>query len=410
MWQERSRLCAATYSFFLYVSPVLMISLRSRISPAHQLADGAGLRVGQEKADTLVRAFYAFLAMEAFIWNSWASTRLFEKKALPARMHLDWSGLIPREEWGSVVFITSLAAFLGACLLVFQPGHRWARRVVALATITYWAIRFDAHGKVDHALHLSFWASIVLVFLPTRPKVSSEKSSEENESGALREYRILFLRVFYYAQVWIASFYTCAGLSKLLGVVYDYREGATWFHRDAMALTLSAHWAQAKSAPLAPFFVLHPGWGQLANFGALALELLALPVVLHGRFLRLWGIGLVGMHFMILQSMKIHFHHSVIVLLLFLVASPLPIAARGEASTASLLPDSKWKRIGAMGVLGLYLAIGFTRFRPAQGKFEEDLFPFSVHSMFWRIPDDAGNVRHLAALRKKLKSKRSASE
>lgn len=378
----------------------LLLLLRSKkLRPLHRLGLGPELEAGQLRAETLVRAFYAFLAFSAFTWISSANKQLRDAP-LSARMHLDWASLVPESLWGSSLVVSSLMTFILAALLVVAPQLRSARIAVALLSITYWAICFDVRGKIDHGLHLSFWTALVLGLLPQRPKSAASLGSVEER--VRRDYSLHYLRVFYLAQLWIGLLYSCAGVSKLLGVLYDLGEGATWFHPDAMGLILSEHWSQAKGAPLAAFFVLHPGAGWLGNVSALALELLALPVILHGRLTRLWGLGLVGLHLMILETMNIHFHQSVIVLLLFLVASPVVLAKTSSAPTISLLPASRRTRIGVMGAMGLYLIVAFSRLQVDRGRFLEDRFPVSAQTMFWRIDDERKNVQHLALLRKKL--------
>lgn len=343
-----------------------------------------------------LRAFYGYLLVVAFPKFGRASEAWTNGRVPDPRLHLDITSLFPTEHWPLVALLATGAMLVSSILLVAAPTLAAPRVAVALGFVLCTAIDFEQTGKINHGNHIAMWVAIGACFLPS--------------SRGFRESPKDFLRSFFGLQLLVGTLYTCAGLCKVLGVFYDWSEGTTWFGAEALPLTIAGNWARSSTTLLGGFLVQSPQIARLAQVGALSLELFALPAFCIARLQRYWALGLVCMHTLILASMRIHFHQSCIMLLLFLVASPfVPALKRGEtAADPSGAPAGELKLPSVLALawapllIVVYVSTAFSRFDFSKGEFQQELYPVSAMPMFFRVHSDEQHVRQLAKVRRHL--------
>jgi hypothetical protein len=254
---------------------------------------------------------------------------------------------------------------------------------VAIGYVLFSAISFDEHGKTNHSNHAAMWMMISACFLP------GGSTMKQNPRELLRS--------FFGMQLTIGMLYSCAGICKAIGFFCDLPSGITWFSPDALPLTISQNWTRSSETLLGGFFVLHPVLAMVGQTSAFALELFALPALLFRQLHRPWAVLLVGMHTMILASMRIHFHELCFVLLLFIGASPFATSLKATAEwlvhlrRRSLLPAPAASKPASFSIVwpptlvAFYLVLAFSRFDSKAGEFKRELYPVSAMPMFFRI-------------------------
>ena len=157
-------------------------------------------------AQTLVRAFYAFLLYLATLQFTTAGDLLARRTPTPLWpvVWLHWTrGVSGGYALLAFYFATNV---LGA----FFVRWRAARLVVFLGLLEFVALK-NSFGKVGHSLHLPVLVAGLLVFLPegwTRPASLAPR--------ALRQQTLL---IFWLAQAAVLLAYTMSGLGKLGGAV-----------------------------------------------------------------------------------------------------------------------------------------------------------------------------------------------
>jgi len=380
-------------------------------------ASGRDERTLVDRCQLCVRIFYGYVFMLAFRLSAYSVTRFWKNDSWPDKLSLWLSDLFPVAQWQLVSLVATLTVAVASVLCMLWPSLRLPRIAVAVALPVYWAIQFDMKGKIDHGQHLVFWTAIAFAALPSLPSASTAEPSR------LRAYVGMFVG----AQAFIGLTYTCAGICKLLGAYYDFSEGMTWFHPDALPLHIAAGWKRAEATLLGPVLITRPGLSFVLNQLTLYLELCALAAVFSPHVMRLWGVALLGMHLSIMLTMNISFGNGVMPLVLLLVVSPLapdrfqlramleglPVIGfvirrlRGDKAgpvgmDAADAVRSRFVRWCVPGALVIYFLVGFSRFEPARPRFGQDIFPISAMPMFWRTRNDAKNVARLAKIRDEL--------
>jgi hypothetical protein len=363
----------------------------------------------------VMRAFYAYVLFLAFPWSSAASVAWTSSKLPRPKLQLEVAALVPVDHWDSVRVLACLLLIGCSIVLCLRPTLRIPRYLVAASFVLVTAMHFDLEGKVEHGHHPALWVAIGLCFLPGRPVGAAARSR--------------FVASFFGVQVLVATLYSSAGLCKLVGTAYDRVGGVTWFHSEALPLMITGNWDRSSTTLLGGWLVLHPGLAGLCQLSAFVLEFGALPAVFFRRLQQPWALLLITMHVMILHSMKIHFHQSCLILVLFLVLSPFAPPLRGTAvnlltgvrarfgairpsrAVAANVPMGDrslgmrtarfWGPVAAV----LYLVLAFSRFEPSRGAFRQELYPVSPMAMFFRLHPTPQGLEKVAALRAKLEKK-----
>jgi len=353
-----------------------------------------------ERIVTVMRAFYAYLFFASFTMSSSASKAWTSAAATRPQVHIELASLFPTDSWNGVRVVACALVLVGSLLLCVNPGWRWLRIVTAASLLTATAITYDIKGKIEHGHHAALWAAIGFCVLPSSPR------------GAAAQRR--FAASFFGVQVLVMTLYTSAGICKLLGTFYDAPDGVTWFHPDALPLTISGNWERSKTTLLGSFFVQQPLLSCLSQWLAFGLELGALPAVFFRHLQRPWALALTLMHVMILHTMMIHFHQMCIIVLLVLVCSPYAppfretwarIRGKPAMSAPSGSPRTappRWSLFWGPAAALVYLLVAFGRFSPSTGAFRPEIYPISPMAMFFRQHPSEEAHRRLAQLRARL--------
>ena len=391
------------------------------------------LAVRAARAETIVLVYYVYLMAMSYGLVRTASN-LFPKPVQPS-LELALTSWIPLDSWRQIAVGLALLMLVASILAATIPRWRIPRIMAIVSFLLLEAMKFDQGGKISHGSYPLMWAGIAFCFLPSLKNDSSERCRN-------------YLASFFGAQVLVCLLYTSAGLSKVIGIAYDWSSGVTWLNPEALPLMLSAGWATWRPPeffPVAAFLVLNPWAAWLSNVGVLYLEIVAIFAVFRPRLHRPWAFGLLVMHAMIWLTIAIQFRQSAFGVGLILLASPfapnklelketlldLPLvrfvhqrlrALRGaradgnhqreSSKDAPWVPSSMVMKLWIPVLVIVYLCVAFgnldkhagfepgsrqTRSRPGG-----EVFPISALPMFMRIPSNEKNVQRLAKLRRRL--------
>lgn len=398
------------------------------------------LAVRAAKAETIVLVYYVYL-MAVSYGRIGTTSNLLHTPVQPS-LDLALTSWIPLDSWRQVAVGLALLMLVASMLAATIPRWRIPRIMAIVSFLLLEAMKFDQDGKISHASYPLVWAGIAFCFLPSLKNDSSERCRN-------------YLASFFGAQVLVCLLFTSSGLSKVIGIAYDWSSGVTWLNPEALPLVLAARWATwrvLEYPPAGAFIVLNPWAGWLSNVGVLYLEIAAIFAVLRPRLHRPWAFGLLIMFAMIWLTMGIQFMQSAFGVGLILLASPfapdklelketlldLPIvrfvrqrlrARRGaeadgdyqrkSSKDAPWVPSSKVMKLWIPVLVVVYLCVAFGNL-DRHGGFEQgsrqsrsrpggEVFPISALPMFMRIDSSEENVKRLARLRRKLERTKEGS-
>lgn len=391
------------------------------------------LAVRAAKAETIVLVYYVYL-MALSYGRIGTASKLLHRSVQPS-LELALTSWIPLDSWRQVAVGLALLMLVASMLAATIPRWRIPRILAIVSFLLLEAMKFDQDGKISHAMYPLIWAGIAFCFLPSLKNDSSERCRN-------------YLASFFGAQVLVCLLFASSGLSKVIGIAYDWSSGVTWLNPEALPLLLSARWAKFRVLeyfPAGEFFLLNPWAAWLSNVGVLYLEIAAIFAVFRPRLHRPWAFGLLVMLAMIWLTMGIQFLQSAFGVGLILFASPfapdklklketlrdLPVvrfvyqrlrARRGDGADgdhqresskeAPWVPSSKVMKLWIPVLVVVYLCVAFGNL-DEHGGFEQgsrqsrsrsggEVFPISAMPMFMRIDSSEENVKKLARLRRKL--------
>lgn len=382
------------------------------------------------KAETIVRVYYAYLMALAYVGIGAAATSM--EMPVQPNLGLALTAWIPHDSWRQIGAGLALFMLVASMLAAVIPRWRIPRILAIVSFLLLEAMRFDLDGKISHAALPLMWAGIAFCFLP-----SSRNDAKEHGRN--------YLASFFGAQVMVCLLYTCAGLSKVVGIALDWNSGVTWLDPEALPLMLAANWAPPRFYPAWEFLILNPWAAWLSNIGVLYLEIAAVLAVFRRRLHRPWAVGLLIMHAMVWLTMVIEFRQSAFTVGLILLASPfapdklelketlldLPLVrlvhqrleARRRAGAATghrressrrapWVPSSMVMKLWIPLLVALYFGVAFGNLdrhggfepgsRQRQSRPGGEVYPISALPMFMRIPSGDNNVRKLKRIRRKL--------
>ena len=235
-----------------------------------------------------------------------------------------WLAAVP---WRAGVVAIVVLLVLGTLAAAVRPTSVGARTAAFLGILTSEALKYS-YVKIDHGYHLWVLIALLLVFLPR---------GDRDEPGHERS----CLEVVWGVQAVILATYTTAGLQKVWGAVEDLLEdGRTVLDLDSLALHVAkVQLRGTEEGVLAQLVLDHRTVGGLLMLGALVLELFAITVVFRPRAQRVFAVGFVAMHLGIGLVMDIWFEPQVLVLGVWLLASPFAV---GRSSTVVTLHELPW--------------------------------------------------------------------
>jgi hypothetical protein len=284
------------------------------------------------RASMIVRIFYAVMLYEAVsLYSGWIL--LMEREGAEPLWPVAWTAFMP---WRTAVIGVGLVFVLGAALAAMAPRSLWLRITAFAGVFQFQAMQYS-FGKIDHNLHLIVGIALVFIFLPdpyTDPGASGA-------SQARRQRR--YLEVFWSAQAFVLLTYTLAGISKLHGGLIDIlMDRRSFLSADALAAHIANDFVsrgKASSLGVGEFIIDHPEIGGPLFWGAILLEFFSFAVAWKPGLHRIWGLLLIGLHVGIGLAMEIWFRPVLLVLGMFLIASPF---APQERAVLIRLRDIPW--------------------------------------------------------------------
>lgn len=293
-------------------------------------------------ASVIVLCFYVFqLTRLPALYSNWGTTHPREFIS-PVWAVSFLSGLFPDQ----LADLTVVAYTLGLVSVILFREMRWARAMFAAGLFLRMAVE-NSYGKIDHGGHLTLFLAIVLIFLP---------NFRENLSRSARQ---RFLTVFATAQGVILSAYTLAGSWKVMAAITPKPETVlSLFSFGAFPAQIAASLLekQAQSAP-GVFLIEHPGLAWVVGLGGVYFEFFALAALLRPRLHVVFGLAIIFMHLGAIVFMRIVFAENILLLGLFLCASPFSTGFDARMALArmpplgwlvSLIRQSKMKGFAAL--------------------------------------------------------------
>ncbi len=262
------------------------------------------------RAQTLIRAFYAFLLGLA-LWQVPDFANLVQPRELDPLWPVAWLEA-PGSQFLGLRLL--LGFYLGSSIFAaVSPSGRTARWLVFLGLLEFVALK-NSTGKIGHSLHLPILASLALLFLPPGWE----------RSGAPRAVRASTLLVFGATQALLLLTYSMSGLGKLGGGLYELFTGQFHpFQPEGFSRVIAERLLQTHSTSVAGAWLIeHPfaSWPLLPL--AIYVQMFAIVAAFRPALHRPWGLALILLHVGNSFILTIHFPVSGALLALFLLCSP----------------------------------------------------------------------------------------
>ncbi len=370
------------------------------------------------KAELLVRLYYVYLMVASYGRINETTNAWVRDSPVHPRLDLALTSWIPLAAWREIAVGCAVLMLVASMLAATIPRWRSPRIIAIASFLLLEAMKFDVADKISHAAHPVVWAGIAFCFLPGWKNDSSERCRT-------------YLASFFGAQVLVCLLYTCAGLSKVIGIAYDWHQGVTWLNSEALTLLFADKWRGSHHYLTAALFLSNPWVSWLSSAGVLYLEIGALFAVFRPRLHRPWALGLLLMHAMVLLTMRIEFQPSAFIVGLILLCSPfapakvqmketfldLPVvrflrqwfrarrnaAVNGDHPGTSMghapwVPSSRVMKLWIPVLVVAYLCVAYGNL-DKRGRSDGEIYPVSAMPMFMRINTSEENVRKLARIR-----------
>ncbi|HZM68792.1 MAG TPA: hypothetical protein VFB95_00330 [Candidatus Cryosericum sp.] len=274
------------------------------------LADGPfgdrDLRRPHAQARALTRCFYVGLLSIAFrhlsLWDYYLGLRCIQPLWPVA-----WTAAVPpRMAAAAVLLLFVLGSLVAACV----PDRLLARSLAFVGCLEFFAFLYS-FGTIRHVHHLLLLATLLLVLLP---------SGRGDDDAGKRAY----LRAFWGVQCGVLLTYSMSGSLKLLsGLWHLASRGEGVFTPSAFSLHVASSGFRFGVEPLLGGMALR--WGALGlplYLGVIYVELVSIAVAFRPSLHRAWGAVLIALHIAIALTLNLFFLPSILVLGVFLLASP----------------------------------------------------------------------------------------
>jgi hypothetical protein len=290
------------------VSPLRTV--RALVERFWSLAEPPGreedLHQAYVQARILTRCYYVGLLSVAFrhltLWDYYLGLRCMQP-LWPAA----WATAVPPRIAAAAVLATFT---LGSLLAAWLPDRLLTRGLAFAGCLEFFAYVYS-FGTIRHVHHLLILATFLLVFLP---------SGTGRDQAGVRSY----LRAFRGVQCGVLLTYSMSGFVKLTSGLWHLAS------RGEGVLTPSAFSLHVASSGFR--FGVEPAMGAMAlRWGVLGLpiyitviylEIVSIAIAFRPRLHRAWGFLLIGLHVAIGLTLNLFFLPSILVLGVFLLASP----------------------------------------------------------------------------------------
>lgn len=274
-----------------------------------------------ERARQIVWLFYLTSAVMAYHFTYQLHQMAITASGLDFLWPVMWMQRRDLVQW---VDIVSLGAVLSALWAAWKQDQRTARAAFAVFTLFCGGFTVSV-GGINHLYHLWIWMAVVLVFLP---------------NGRARADRLRYLLTISVAQALMLTFYTMAGFWKALyGLAAIWRGVEGNLSPRGLALQLADRIMQTNTQPLLGRFFVENYWLSWPMFvGMIYVQLVAVAIVFKPRLHVAWGLALIAFHIGTWLLMEITFPLHFMLLLVFLVLSPIRVDNWLQWQTVQDLP------------------------------------------------------------------------
>jgi hypothetical protein len=241
--------------------------------------------------------------------------------ALKPYLANDLSNLLPiwSISWIPSQYLIITAKVLGLVNIVipliclFNLGSRTLRIICFLSLYSFWGIIFSLNNYIYHSFHTLILTSFVLTLLPLDFKDSKDKKIHIQTAKT----------------VWLATAltlitYSCAGVSKVIGTIYDVLESKLSLTSvDFFSIRIAEYWDKgASSQILSPILIDFEILSYILYISVIAIELTAIVTAFRTKYLSYMGIALVMLHWGVANTLGIEFPTAIWILLYCIVLSP----------------------------------------------------------------------------------------
>lgn len=263
-------------------------------------------------AQTLVRAFYAFLLFFAISQLDNNLPVILEHAPTALLWPVAWLQWTAAPAGPRLLMAFYLATSLFGA---FTVSWRASRALVFLGLLEFVALR-SSYGKIGHSLHLPLLVAGVFVLLPP--------GWERPAPGVGRRVRQQTLLVFWLAQAVVLLSYTMSGVGKLAAACYQLAAGQpNAFLPGGLSAIVAQRLLDTHSdSVFGPWIIHHPYLTWPSFPAAIYLEFFAFLVAFRPSLARPWAALLVIFHVGTYFTMTISFPQSCFLLVLFFFASP----------------------------------------------------------------------------------------
>ena len=261
-------------------------------------------------ARTLVQAYYAILVFLA-LGSLYSWPGLLQSTELMPRWPLFWIRWVDLDTGiGAVLWLYLIGSLIG----LIYCGHRWARVLVFVSTLEFFALKFS-FGSINHGDHLGVLITFMLILLP---------SGWDASPSPRRGTRVSTLLTFSAVQGMIMLTYSMSGFWKLVAVASQTVRGeVSALAPSALARHVAEKLLSTDSTSLmGPWLVEHYWVGWPLMLATLYLEFFALWAVARPSLHRPFGLGLILLHVSTHLTLNVSFVQNALWLALFFVFSP----------------------------------------------------------------------------------------
>lgn len=269
------------------------------------------LRLASQTAYWQMRAFYLIAFLAAFDFLRWvyrSALSGLESEPLWPVFWVDWVGL---ETSGRIIGLFFLLACFAA---LWRHGSTWPRVLVFIGLLQYVALD-NSFGSINHSAHYLIWISFILMFMPRGPAPRPGSSPTRHHS---------FILGIFFAQCFIALFYSLSGLYKFLGGIFVLPGYVSSFDPIALPLLVLGRWAKTGKVPMfSEFFANNMYIAWPAHLLVIYFELFFLLAVFRPQLHRIYGFTLATFHVGVWLTMGITFKFQPVLVALLFIWSPL---------------------------------------------------------------------------------------
>lgn len=220
---------------------------------------------------------------------------------------------IPNSLLAPIGIALSFTCIILPLIAFYFHKYRTPKILVFLSLFFFWATIYAANNYVFHSMHAMILVCGSFCFLPTNLSLTDSIDKRDK-----------VVRTLWLAIALILLTYTCAGISKLIGSIYDLSNGGiSLFSPDILSVTLAKYWdLKTKFQILTPFFIQNDWLNYPFYLFVIFIELIAIYFAFNLKRLSFIGVALIWFHWAADNSMGDPFPTAIWIILYMIVSSP----------------------------------------------------------------------------------------